>query len=62
MGQLNTDEIFYFLSRGINQTQAVRMLAFGYALELVYKFENPIMQNWIFKNLNEKLESMIPNV
>ncbi len=62
MGQLNTDEIFYFLSRGINQTQAVRMLAFGYALELVYKFENPVMQNWIFKNLNAKLESMIPNV
>jgi Fe-S cluster assembly protein SufD len=62
MGQLNTDEIFYFLSRGIGQTEAVRMLAFGYALELVYKFENPVMQNWIFKNLNEKLESMIPNV
>ena len=62
MGQLNTDEIFYFLSRGIGQTQAVRMLAFGYALELVYKFENKMIQNWILKTLNEKLESMIPNV
>lgn len=62
MGQLNKDEIFYFLSRGINQTQAVRMLAFGYALELVYKIENVELQNWILKTLNEKLESMIPNV
>lgn len=62
MGQLNKDEIFYFLSRGINQTQAVRMLAFGYALELVYKIENVDLQNWILKTLNEKLESMIPNV
>lgn len=62
MGQLNADEIFYFLSRGINQTQAVRMLAFGYALELVYKIENVDLQNWVLKTLNEKLESMIPNV
>jgi Fe-S cluster assembly protein SufD len=62
MGQLNADEIFYFLSRGINQTQAIRMLAFGYALELVYKIENVELQNWILKTLNEKLESMIPNV
>lgn len=62
MGQLNKDEIFYFLSRGINQTQAVRMLAFGYALELVYKIENTDLQKWILKTLNEKLESMIPNV
>ncbi len=62
MGQLNTDEIFYFLSRGIDQTQAVRMLAFGYAIELVYKFENKQIQNWILKTLNEKLESMIPHV
>jgi Fe-S cluster assembly protein SufD len=62
MGQLNKDEIFYFLSRGINQTEAVRMLAFGYALELVYKIENADLQKWILKTLNEKLESMIPNV
>jgi len=62
MGQLNSDEIFYFLSRGIDQTQAVRMLAFGYALELVYKFENKNLQKWILKTLTKKLESMIPNV
>lgn len=62
MGQLNADEIFYFLSRGINQTEAVRMLAFGYAVELVNKFENMQLRNWILMNLNKKLESMIPNV
>ena len=61
-GQLNTDEIFYFLSRGINQVDAVRMLAFGYSQELIYKFENKLLQDWIFKNLNQKLESMIPHV
>jgi Fe-S cluster assembly protein SufD len=62
MGQLNADEIFYFLSRGIQQTQAVRMLAHGYALELVYKIEDSQMRQWILKSLNEKMEGIIPNV
>lgn len=59
MGQLSSDEIFYFLSRGISQTEAIRMLSFGYAKELVYKLENTELQNSVFDVLNKKLGKMI---
>ncbi|MBC7740587.1 MAG: SufD family Fe-S cluster assembly protein, partial [Bdellovibrionaceae bacterium] len=62
MGQLNKEEIFYFLSRGINQFEAVKMLAFGYAKELIYKFENEAVQSSLMKALQNKLERMISNV
>lgn len=62
IGQLNKEEIFYFLSRGINQYQAVKMLSYGYAQELIYKFENEDVQKFLAKALHEKLESMIQNV
>ena len=62
MGQLNKEEIFYFLSRGINQFEAVKMLAFGYAKELIYKFENEAVQLQLMKALQNKLERMIKNV
>lgn len=62
VGQLNKDEIFYFLSRGINQYQAVKMLSFGYAQELIYQFENKNIQDWLLKILNQKLDRMIKYV
>ncbi len=62
IGQLNKEEIFYFLSRGINQFEAVKMLSYGYVQELIYNFENVEVQNFLLKSLHEKLESMIKNV
>lgn len=62
MGQLNKEEIFYFLSRGINQFEAVKMLSFGYAKELIYKFENQAVQDFLLKSVQSKLERMIQNV
>lgn len=62
IGQLNKEEIFYFLSRGINQYEAVKMLSYGYVQELIYNFENTEVQNFLLKSLHEKLESMIKNV
>lgn len=62
MGQLNQEEIFYFLSRGISESQAIRMLSHGYALELVYKLENPEIENWLLRILNAQLERLIPHV
>ena len=61
VGQLNKDEIFYFLSRGIDQYKAVKMLSYGYATELIYKFENPELQNFLIGVLNAKLEKMVQN-
>lgn len=62
IGQLNKEEIFYFLSRGINQYQAVKMLSYGYAQELIYNFENASLQQFLLKALHSKLESMITHV
>ncbi|AGH96530.1 Fe-S cluster assembly protein SufD [Pseudobdellovibrio exovorus] len=61
VGQLNKEEIFYFLSRGINQFQAVKMLSFGFAKELVYKVKNETLQNYLLNSLNKKLERMVQN-
>ena len=62
VGQLDKEEIFYFLSRGINQYQAVKMLAFGFAQELIYNFDNKEITDWLLKKLHQKLDGMIQNV
>ena len=62
VGQLNKDEIFYFLSRGINQYDAVKMLSFGFAQELIFKFDHQVIQNWLLKKLHSKLDKMVENV
>lgn len=62
VGQLNPDEIFYLRSRAIDKTTAVRMLAVGYAQELIYKFSNPDLVNWLLKSLGKKLERTIQDV
>ncbi|MGZ3725979.1 MAG: Fe-S cluster assembly protein SufD [Pseudobdellovibrio sp.] len=61
VGQLNKEEIFYFLSRGINQFEAVKMLSQGYATELVYKFENPLLRNFLIQSISQKLEKLAQN-
>lgn len=58
VGQLNKDEIFYFLSRGISEKQAVQMLSHGYAKELVYKLENETLENFVFQILENKLNEI----
>lgn len=62
VGQLNKDEIFYFLSRGINQYDAVKMLSFGFAQELIFMFDHQVIQNWLLKKLHSKLDRMVENV
>ncbi len=41
IGQINEEEIFYLLSRGINRAQAVEMLSFGFVGEIFDYIENP---------------------
>lgn len=61
VGQLNKDEIFYFLSRGINQFEAVKMLSYGFAKELIYKVENEPLQKYLIAAVSKKLERMVQN-
>ncbi|AZZ38050.1 Fe-S cluster assembly protein SufD [Bdellovibrio sp. qaytius] len=58
VGQLNKDEIFYFLSRGISEKQAVHLITHGFAKELVYKLENEVMENFVFQILENKLNEI----
>ena len=62
VGQLSAEEIFYFLSRGINQYQATQMLALGFVLELVYKVSQASLQNYLLTAVKGKLDRMIQNV
>ena len=61
VGQLNPDEIFYFLSRGISQLEAVRMLSQGFAKELIYRIDDELIQNYLLTALNRKLVRMVQN-
>lgn len=58
VGQLNKDEIFYFLSRGISEKQAVHLITHGFAKELVYKLEHEVMENFVFLTLENKLNEI----
>lgn len=58
-GQLNKDEIFYLLTRGISQYQAVKMLSFGFAKEIILKIDDVNIQNYLISAFNQKLESMV---
>lgn len=58
VGQLNQDEIFYFLSRGISEKQAIQMISHGYAKELVYKLNDKTLENFVFQILEQKLNEI----
>lgn len=46
VGQLNKEEEFYLESRGINKERAKRMLCHGFAADVIYKIENPIIKQF----------------
>jgi Fe-S cluster assembly protein SufD len=58
VGQLNKEEMFYFLSRGIDQVTATKMLAYGFVMEMASVFENPQLKDKVSTILNEKLNGM----
>lgn len=58
VGQLNKEEMFYFLSRGIDQIQATKMMSYGFVLEMTAVFEDEKMQKIVTNILNEKLNGM----
>lgn len=58
VGQLNKEEMFYFLSRGIDQVTATKMLAYGFVMEMVSVFGNAQLKEKVSSILNEKLNGM----
>ncbi len=59
VGQLNEDHIFYLLSRGISRQDAVRMLAEGFARDLILGQKHVWIRKHLLSLLQPKLEEMI---
>jgi Fe-S cluster assembly protein SufD len=59
VGQLNKEEMFYFLSRGVDQVTATKMLAYGFVMEMASVFENSQLKEKVSNVLNEKLNGML---
>ncbi|MBC7427108.1 MAG: Fe-S cluster assembly protein SufD [Bacteriovorax sp.] len=56
IGQLSPDEEFYLESRGIQKDKAKRMLCHGFAMDVLFKIENPKIQKLAIKLLDESFE------
>ena len=56
VGQMNEEEVFYFMSRAISKADALNMLSLGYASEVVYKISNTQIQNWLLPILLNHLK------
>lgn len=53
VGQMSSEELFYFMSRAISKTQAVELMSLGYLQELVFKLKNPILNEWLIQKMSK---------
>lgn len=60
-GELNKEEIFYFLSRGVSAKEATELLAFGFALDQISVFKNDDLKHFAEVAIKSKLQRMIAN-
>lgn len=57
VGDLQQDELFYLMSRGLTETQSKKLLQTAFLKELVDKIQNQSVKNLFQKDLNSLLES-----
>jgi len=55
IGDLSEDEIFYLNARGISKEKAIKMLSQGFLFELVLKLNQPLLETYIQKVMEENL-------
>ena len=55
-GQLNKEELFYLRTRGIGEDEAMAMLLYAFASEVIQTIEISPLRNILFDKLNEKLK------
>jgi Fe-S cluster assembly protein SufD len=58
VGQLQDDEMFYLLSRGIPRPQAEEMLSVGFLEDLVLKVSHPVLRAWLKVNIQKAYRNM----
>jgi Fe-S cluster assembly protein SufD len=57
VGQLDEEEIFYLLSRGIPKKEAMRLVVFGFFAEVMDQFEMPEIKKALVRAIEAKLYS-----
>jgi Fe-S cluster assembly protein SufD len=55
VGELDEDQIFYMMTRGISRVEAVRTLVEGYFEEVVQRLDDPGLETLIRRRIGEKL-------
>jgi Fe-S cluster assembly protein SufD len=55
VGELDQDQVFYMMTRGLSRAQAVRVLVEGYFEEVVQRLEDPGLEQLVRRRVAEKL-------
>jgi len=55
VGELDQEQIFYMMTRGVSRAEAVRILVEGYFEEVVQRLEDPGLEDLVRKRVAEKL-------
>jgi Fe-S cluster assembly protein SufD len=55
VGELDEEQIFYMMTRGLSRTEAVRILVEGYFEEVVQRLEDPGLEDLVRRRIAEKL-------
>jgi FeS assembly protein SufD len=55
VGELDEDQIFYMMTRGVPRSEAVRVLVEGYFEEVVQRLEDPGLQELVRRRIADKL-------
>ena len=56
VGELDQDQIFYMMTRGLSRAEAVRVLVEGYFEEVVQRLEDPGLEDLVRRRIAEKLK------
>jgi FeS assembly protein SufD len=56
VGELDEEQIFYMMSRGVPRAEAVRVLVEGYFEEVVQRLEDPGLEELVRRRIAEKLK------
>ena len=56
VGELDQEQIFYMMTRGLSRAEAVRVLVEGYFEEVVQRLEDPALEQLVRRRIAEKLK------
>jgi Fe-S cluster assembly protein SufD len=55
VGELDPEQIFYMMTRGISRAEAVRVLVEGYFEEVVQRLDDPGLEELVRRRISDKL-------